>query len=102
MGLIDEDKLVTCLVFNGLVDDMKCCDFREMLESCKVESVPMSVIDGIKESIQECIESCNFIKNFGVQIEPDYCYDIRIATYKQCLEFIDKCMNWEGEDADCD
>lgn len=102
MALLDKDKLVACLVFNGLVDDMKCCEFRQMIESCRVESVSMQAINSIKESIQECIESCNIIKNEGFRIEPDYCYDIRIATYKQCLEFIDKCMNKEGENADSD
>lgn len=39
MALIDSNKLITCLVWSGLVDKATCGELKEVIEQCTVKDL---------------------------------------------------------------
>ena len=55
MSLIDSNNFITHLVWSGLVDNATCGQLKEAIELCKVDAIPKSVIEDIKEEIEQTV-----------------------------------------------
>ena len=52
MSLIDSNNFITHLVWSGLIDKATCGQLKEAIELCKVDAIPMSVIEDIRAEVE--------------------------------------------------
>ena len=82
MKLLDENNLITTLVWSGWVDRAKCGELKKAIELCEVEALPISILDDIKAEIIATAESWENVDYDGMM---------------KAIEIIDKYIGKENE-----
>ena len=92
MSLIDSNNFITHLVWSGLIDKATCGQLKEAIELCKVEAIPMSVIEDIKAEIKETYHDR----------PSSYNHPQRTELYQKVLEIIDNRISGKEHDGNSD